>query len=1005
MKSYWIAVAALLAAKGVMAQAGTGPYIDPVLRFIARAEVRRSLDQAAAVAPGDVVQTVAGRLAVTRSAGLTRVSTFMEVRDAQALARLRDLGANIGSYRDGIATVDLPVSLIEQLGTMTGIVAVEAAHTLTVQHDSSMRAIKVNDVRSLSGGVWTGSTGRGVIVAIYDTGIDFKHQDFRDSNGQTRLLALWDQTRSGTPPSGFTQGHMCTRDVIQRVIDVPTDGALCPQLDTNGHGTHTAGSAAGDGSATGNGGTAGTYAGVAPNADLIIVKGGNGSFSETGILDGLRWLEQEGRQRGRPMVVNMSLGGQTGAHDGSRTYEKGIDALSRPGFIVVISSGNEGNNVNITPAAPDTLLIHGTGNASTGATKDFTFRIPTFPSIPPLCNEAVGFSFWYKAQDRLRITVLRPNGTSHSVDTGQGSSQDNVGGNISIDNAANGVSAQNGDNEALIQINDCGASGSAPSSGTYTLRVATIGTGSGQPYHFWMTQNFLGGASLARGMSGFDNRYIVGSPGNARTAITVGAFATRMCWPTGQTQTCFVQREAIGDLARFSSGGPTRDGRIKPEITAPGMAVVSALSTNATAAANRIVPDGVHWSNQGTSMAAPHVTGAIALLLEVKPTITSDEVRQVFARTAARDNFTSRTYSNEPGSLPADWWGYGKLDVPAALCGVGGGTATFVRVTPALDTLPQNATVKIDACVANVAGGVIFTSTNSGVASVDATGLVRALQPGTTLIIAQAATLADTAVITVVAPSTVIANGQSIAPTQRSLSPAGTRLPLLRMGLRVNGVEPVRIQSLSFELRGDDPNAKVIVAQDLNRNGQLESSDRILANVARPNRGIVDTVRVPMTDFTIAQRDSAAIVVGVELSGAAPNNSEFQVTFLASRTETIGTRSGAQNRLEPITVTLASNTASTTVLEQDAVFSLSENPIRSRQVVFNFQQPPATASIYTLTGRRVRDLKRGIDHAGRVIWNLENDDGNSVAPGVYLLVFDVGGAIVREKLFVLTPRN
>src|SRR5262249_39563205 len=118
-----------------------------------------------------------------------------------------------------------------------------------------------------------------------------------------------------------------------------------------------------------------------------------------------------------------------------------------------------------------------------------------------------------------------------------------------------------------------------------------------------MVQNFLGAAALARSRTGFDNRYVVGSPGNARTAITVGAFATRMCWPTATTQTCFAQVEEIGDLARFSSAGPTRDGRFKPEITAPGMAVVSALSRNALTTSNRITPDSVHWANQGTSMA------------------------------------------------------------------------------------------------------------------------------------------------------------------------------------------------------------------------------------------------------------------------------------------------------------------------------------------------------------------------------------------------------------------
>lgn len=1011
MKLWAGAVAVLLAVQPARAQERATPYVDPALRLLVQPAARRAIESAPTLG-GDaaaVVQPFAGRMALIRENALVepRVAAFAQLRGQNGLSELRTLGVTIRSVANQLATVELPISAIDRLATITGVSAFEAAHNVSITHDSSMNAIRLNEVRREVGGVWTGATGRGVIVGVYDTGIDFLHEDFRDAAGNTRILALWDQTEGGPPPPpGFVNGHLCTRDAIQRVIDNPSDRSPCPQEDTNGHGSHTAGTAAGDGSAIGSGGTPFQYAGVAPNADLMIVKGGNGSFSEVSILEGLRWLEEQARALNRPMVVNLSLGGQTGAHDGSRLYEQEIDRLSRPGFMVVIAAGNDGSNGNVAGAPP--VFIHGTGNALTGATRDFTFQIPNYAQIGPSCNEVIGFSLWYEPEDRLRITLIRPDGSNLSADPGQSAGQDNPLGYIVIHNAAgpNGITPnpQNGDMEVLAQTSDCGSSGLGPAAGTWTLRVATIGTGTGRPFHFWMNQNFLGGGARARHGAGFDNRFVVGSPGNARSAITVGAFATRMCWPTAAGQTCFTQREEIGDLAGFSSGGPTRDLRIKPEITAPGIFVVSVRSSDSNPSSNFILPDGVHRANAGTSMAAPHVTGAVALMLEVDARLTQEQTKAIFARTAARDEFTTRKYSTEPAAMPIDWWGYGKLDVTAALCGTGapGGSTAFVRVNPVLDTMPQNATLKIDVCA--MGGPVVFESSDPSIATVDASGLVHGLQLGRVLIIARVGTAADTTTVTVVAPSVIVASGSSVAPADLTTSAAGTLLPLLNLGLRVNGVEGVRIDTLTFVVSGEDPGARVVVVQDLNRNGALESSDRVVGTSARGANSNADTVAVATPGLTLAPHEDVPLVVGLQLSGAAPNKTAFSINFLASRTRTIGLRSLARDRVELLSTPIASSVATTTVLVTDEVFSLSENPVRSNRVVFNFSQRPTVAGIYTLSGRRVRDLAAIIDHAGQVIWNLENEDGTRVAPGIYLIVFNVAGQLRREKLFVLTPR-
>src|SRR5690606_39321489 len=121
------------------------------------------------------------------------------------------------------------------------------------------------------------------------------------------------------------------------------------------------------------------------------------------------------------------------------------------------------------------------------------------------------------------------------------------------------------------------------------------------------------------------------------------------------------------DIAWFSSGGPTRDGRLQPEVAAPGRTVVAARSRAGAFVAGRTTPDGVHWAIDGTSMAAPHVSGAVALLLQRRPDLTPEDVKAILARTAAQDAFTARSYTGEPPAVPNNQWGYGKLDVRAAL--------------------------------------------------------------------------------------------------------------------------------------------------------------------------------------------------------------------------------------------------------------------------------------------------------------------------------------------------
>jgi subtilisin family serine protease len=1009
---------------------GRSPRVDPRLRRALTPEMQRILlakypqrAQGRDLAAIDD-QPLGGALVVDRGAqgGGIRIGTIVHVRSSTGVDELRRAGADIGSViplPDGgsIVTARIPMQTLPTITTSSAIVRIDADHMIEVVNDSSVHAIGADLVRQRNGSNWSGVAGQGVIVGIYDTGIDYRHDDFIDGAGRTRLLGIWDQTLTSTagksPPAGFNYGGYCTPADIQSAIN--GSAASCPQNDSNGHGTHVTGTAAGDGSAVGNGGTAYQYAGVAPAADIIFVKGGNGSFSEASILDGLVFLAQQSRALRKPISINLSLGSQDGPHDGSSLFEKGIDGVGtnpngtlRDSVIISIASGNGGANNNTTPITPP-VLVHASARTTTGQSAEFTITVPTYTPNTGTCNDFAVVDIWFANGDQYDVTVTRPDGTSLSAGPNQSVANDSTGGGLSIDQGAKGGDITTPDSETEVVISDCLQKATTPAPGVWRIRVTGRAVQSAQPYHMWLTRTQFGPGLRAQGDQGFDNHYIVDSPGTANNAITVGAFATRECWPGTGGTFCYTAREAIGDLARFSAGGPSRDGRMKPEIVAPGIGIMSSMSRDASQQAARVAPDGVHFVNQGTSMAAPHVTGAIALMLQLKPKMNVADVRALLALSAKHDAFTTRTYGI---GLATDWWGSGKLDVRSAItllqAGSNNNAVASVNVTPHADTLVVNGTTQVRAVASDAFGApvgrpITFSSTNPAVAIVDVNGVVTGKSPGSTYIVAQLDTKRDSAAVQVVGPATLSIKGSSLAAGGGS-SAKGTRVPLLKLQLGSVGFESIDVSALVFDARGSDPGARVLVLRDVNRNGAIDSEDVVLGSApVNLQNGVVTHVVVPLTALRIGARDSVSLIAAIEMGGAAPNLSAFQLTLAPQETRTIGVLSLAQDQVTQPTAAIASTSVQTTLLKSTEIFALSENPVRSGKVIFNFSVRPTVAGIFTLTGRRVTDLLPRMSSDGRVEWDLRNDDGGLVAAGVYLVVFSVSGQLVREKLFVARP--
>jgi len=515
--------------------------------------------------------------------------------------------------------LSLAVSLPElcRLAEDDDVVYIEPAWKASPKLDYSVPAIGADTVHDQT----PPALGKGAIVGIVDTGIDYTHLDFRyDSDGDgfeesSRILSIWDQTW------GLLGANYDKTEIEEDLaLGYGSDEGTVRESDTDGHGTHVASIAAGDGSSSSY-----RFVGVAPGADIIAVKT---SFYTSDILSGVEYVFDQAASLGRPAVVNLSLGGHEGPHDGTSLFEEGLDQLARgPGRAIVVSAGNEGNED-----------IHASSTLNGG-----TFAFEVIPE-----DWEVELDIWYPGSSRFTITIVSPSDqpiiAPNGTDTGAVLTPDGI---AYVDNASAGVNPNNGDNEAFIRLSNV-------AHGDH-WRVVISDAGGGGRFDAWVSN---GSATLAGG----DSAYTIDEPGNAHRVITVGAFTTKATWPSQAGDQDFSADYTVGGIAYFSSRGPTRDGRTKPEIAAPGAWICAARSVDAAAYSYLAHPDGEHMMEIGTSMAAPHVAGAIALLFSLDPDLTADQARGILTATARADYFT--------GAIPSDLWGWGKLDVAQAVANV-----------------------------------------------------------------------------------------------------------------------------------------------------------------------------------------------------------------------------------------------------------------------------------------------------------------------------------------------
>jgi len=589
---------------------------------------------------------------------------YIALRFTGDLDALIQAGFTLGNSVGNIAYGVTDLAGLEALAKHPQVEHIEKQRKAQLQLDDSIPDMHVNEVWTRSGDNFTGYNGKDVIVGIIDTRIDIRHHAFRRADGSSRIAAIWDQTLTAqggeTTPSAITQPTIATsptplaygveyaRGQITDTIQNSSPTVPVRHQDQNGHGTHVAGIAAGDGSQSGGCHGSFHYIGVATEADIAMVRLWGLTTGDTNppntpndfMIDAIRYLLNLAQGLHQPIAINLSLGSFNELMDGTSADCLAVDQLlnnNSTGTAIVFAAGNDGDN-----------NFHASGTVPAGPTATLQLKFRLMPGDQKRRRVVIRYT-GSNLQIKLQSPVSGANGLINFVSFGSpgNSATANGGGAGSSVFISNTLA-----NQIVISItppntalNPLAATG-PNSAGEWTIDLRDSGT-TATPIDAFCT----GGSSHDDKSPFFTNnttsRSTLCSDASGIQCISVGAY------------------QVGGRLATFSGRGPTLDAaaRTKPEICAPGVDITSAGlqkdRTGCQACCCECCQD-FYVDKNGTSMAAPHVTGLIALMLHRNPNLTHTQIRTLLTA-----NPTPRPGDSTPGENLG--WGAGKANAKAVM--------------------------------------------------------------------------------------------------------------------------------------------------------------------------------------------------------------------------------------------------------------------------------------------------------------------------------------------------
>ena len=526
-----------------------------------------------------------------------------------------------------------------------------------------------------------GYCGKGIVVGIVDIGFDYTHRNFWDSTETVfRVKRVWDQNNNGTPPSGFNYGN-----------ELKTQSAiLAARFSHNNetHGSHVAGIAGGGGTNLPN---IKKYKGMAPESDLVFVSTrGNASR----LYDGIAYVLDYADSVGKPCVINLSWGSQTGPHDGKAAIDQNcdylLDSFYTEGSLIVISAGNDG-------AKP----LH---QSKTFSSNDSVLR--TFMVTNSYGNRVQNYlDIWGQVGNTFAAKVSIVDTTTGNIiattrfDLGNLSSS--TSGTATVSNCTiqyylEPSSYLNSKPHIQLYIDNT-------SEPTLIRKVMIDVVARQGTIHEWAYNAYLSNCGYGNyGIVAGNTNYTINAWGQGNRQIMVASHNSKYSWVNADDGISyhFIGTTAVGAISVFSSIGPSLGANlIKPAVAAPGCAIVSSYNYGNSAngenlTTNRCITDSIpntkggftHYSlfgaMQGTSMAAPACSGILALWLEAYPYLTPAQAKYIFQNYSITDANTGTIPSN--GSV---YFGRGKIDAFAGL------NAILQKIAPPVITPSRDTTI------------------------------------------------------------------------------------------------------------------------------------------------------------------------------------------------------------------------------------------------------------------------------------------------------------------------
>lgn len=490
------------------------------------------------------------------------------------LSRLQNELIQVEELIAGYAIVTLPEELIDAFAALDEVEYVEKPKRLYFATLQGKRASCIPEVTMREPFL----TGKGVLVAVIDSGIDYQNPEFRTREGETRIQYLWDQTlipseTIGFPPAGFSEGVEFDKAKIDAALRSNMPETMVPSFDTSKHGTSVAAIAAAGGNLMD-----GRFEGVAPESELIVVKLGSplpDSFPRTTqLMRALTYVVKKAVEIGRPVAINLSFGNTYGSHDGTSLLERFLDNVSEIGRTVIcVGSGNEG---------------------AAGGHVSGSFSYPEQQVRVELnvgnYQPSFGVQLWKEYVDRFSVALISPSGIREEIDTIRTGTQEIAVEQTRILLYIGEPSPYSVNQEIYF---DFLPQQTYINPGIWTFELTPVRVVSGN-YDFYLPSSVALNADTRFFTPTPDKTLTI--PSTASKVITVGAYDA--------FYEAYADFSGRGYPLQSIAGESVIQGSIKPDIAAPGVAI------------NTIAPGGIPVQVSGTSFATPFVTGSAALLME-----------------------------------------------------------------------------------------------------------------------------------------------------------------------------------------------------------------------------------------------------------------------------------------------------------------------------------------------------------------------------------------------------